>query len=393
MKPRGRRPHLSNAYHNEATILPRCSTACRPDRPFSHYMISKMATTPTTPFSCFCLFTAGLLLLPAASLHAATALSGGAKKAPAQKSITRAVSKTPVKVQPVKKAQVVRLHAESKTQTASHKAKPERKTGKSKGQQERKVAQQATAGNRAADLAQKATAAKTRRVHSASAQLTTHTPQNNDRLDAAGDTVQTGDTPFLKRKATLNACTRLARTLQDQLGVEVLVQEDPRHSGGLFIAPPSTETDRESAAKAMDLLANLPLGKPIEASISSPFGGRQDPINGRKAFHEGVDFQAKTGEKVQATGKGRVVSSSYSPDYGENVIVSHGRGYETMYAHLSKRLVQVGDSITPGDTVGLVGNTGRSTGSHLHYEIRHQGAPINPMDYMLATQQAQLQKK
>lgn len=354
-------------------------------------MISKMATTPTAPFSCFCLFTAGLLLLPAAS-HAATALSGGAKKAPAQR-IARAVSKTPVKVQAAKKAQVVRLHAESKAQTTSHRAKPERKTGKTKRQQERKVAQQGTARKRSADPAQTTAATKTRRVRPA-AQLATHSPQSDDRrLDAVRDTVQAGDTPFLKRKATLNACTRLARTLQDQLGVEVLVQEDPRHSGGLFIAPPSTETDRESAAKAMDLLANLPLGKPIEASISSPFGGRQDPINGRKAFHEGVDFQAKTGEKVQATGKGRVVSSSYSPDYGENVIVSHGRGYETMYAHLSKRLVQVGDSIMAGDIVGLVGNTGRSTGSHLHYEIRYQGAPINPMDYMLATQQAQLQKK
>lgn len=356
-----------------------------------------MATIRTVSFSCFCILTTGLLLLPA-SLHAATALSGGAKKAPAQ-STTRTTVKAPVKVQAAKKPQLVRLHAAAKAQATPQKAKPGSKASGASAQQERKVAQ-AKAKQRATGSSQTAAApAKSKRTRSSSAQVAAQTarhtskPLENRGIDASNVPVQAGDTPFLKQKATLSACTRLAQTLQDQLGVEVLVQEDPRHSGGLFIAPPSTETGKESAAKAMDLLANLPLGKPIEASISSPFGKRQDPINGRKAFHEGVDFQAKTGEKVFATGKGRVVSSGYSPDYGENVIISHGRGYETMYAHLSKRAVQVGDSITPGDVVGLVGNTGRSTGSHLHYEIRYRGAPINPMDYMLATQQAQLQKK
>lgn len=363
-----------------------------------------MATIPTLPFSCFCILTTGLLLLPA-SLHATTALSGGAKKAPVQ-GIARAVGKTPVKVkvQAAKKPQLVRLHAAVKAQTTTtRKAKAGRKASGASAQQERKVAQ-AKAKRRSTGSSQTAaaTAKSKERTRPSSvplahkvaqaAQTSRHTtrPPGDRGTDVQ---VQAGDTPFLKQKATLSACTRLAQTLQDQLGVEVLVQEDPHHSGGLFIAPPSTETGQESAAKAMDLLANLPLGKPIDASISSPFGGRQDPINGRKAFHEGVDFQAKTGDKVFATGKGRVVSSGYSPDYGENVIISHGRGYETMYAHLSKRAVQVGDSIAPGDVVGLVGNTGRSTGSHLHYEIRYRGAPINPMDYMLATQQARLQKK
>lgn len=357
-----------------------------------------MATIRTVSFSCFCILTTGLLLLPA-SLHAATALSGGAKKTPTQRT-TRTAAQAPVKVQAAKKPQLVRLHASAKAQATTQKAKPGRKASGASAQQERKVAQ-AKAKQRATGSSQTAAAAaKSKRTRSSSAQVAAQTsrqisskPLENRGIDAADVPVQAGDTPFLKQKATLSACTRLAQTLQDQLGVEVLVQEDPRHSGGLFIAPPSTETGKESAAKAMDLLANLPLGKPIDASISSPFGKRQDPINGRRAFHEGVDFQAKTGEKVFATGKGRVVSSGYSPDYGENVIISHGRGYETMYAHLSKRAVQVGDSITPGDVVGLVGNTGRSTGSHLHYEIRYRGAPINPMDYMLATQQAQLQKK
>ena len=83
----------------------------------------------------------------------------------------------------------------------------------------------------------------------------------------------------------------------------------------------------------MDLLANLPLGEPVDpalSSISSGFGIRKDPFNGRRAFHEGIDFRTKTGTPVRSTGKGRVVGSGYSPDYGEHIIVSHGMGYETM---------------------------------------------------------------
>lgn len=201
-----------------------------------------------------------------------------------------------------------------------------------------------------------------------------------------------GDGPFTKRRATLSEETRLANTLQAHLGVEV--QEDPSHSGGLFIAPPAIGTNH--AKRALDLLSNLPLGLPIDpklTSISSGFGGRQDPFKRRGAFHEGLDFRAKTGTPVQATGKGTVVSAGYSPSYGENIIVSHGNGYETMFAHLSRRLVRPGDEVSPGDVIGLVGSTGRSTGAHLHYEIRYQGAPINPTDYVQATQQARLQKR
>lgn len=333
-------------------------------------------TTNTLKIYFFCALATGLLLLPAAtSLHAATKLSGGVKKAP-KHTITRQVSKKSVALQPVKKGQTVRLQADSKEQVASHKVKPAQKQVKGRKQPSKPVqVAKKSRSPKGARTAQVRSAKSSRTVASASAQPAT-------------------GAPFLKKKATLDEQTRLANTLQDQLGVEVLVQEDRAHSGGLFIAPPNTESGADNADKALDLLANLPLGMPIaNVSISSAFGGRQDPINGRRAFHEGVDFRAKTGEKVFATGKGRVVSSGYSPDYGENIIISHGKGYESMFAHLNKRLVQVGDSITPGDLVGLVGNSGRSTGSHLHYEIRYMGAPINPMDYMRATQQARLQKK
>ncbi len=329
----------------------------------------------------FCALATGLLLLPAPNLQAAATLSGGAKKAPKQKIARQVAKASPKKLKAVQKGKIVRLQADAKEQVVAHKAKPVHKQAKSSKQNSKPVQ----------------VAKKTRTVKDTAGAVQTAdlNSQSLSGRSASAVTAQVaaGKAPFLKKKATLDEQTRLANTLQDQLGVEVMVQENRAHSGGLFIAPPSTDKGTDNAAKALDLLANLPLGRPIDAPISSQFGGRQDPINGRKAFHEGVDFQASTGEKVKATGNGQVVSSGYSPDYGENIIVSHGKGYETMFAHLSKRLVRVGDSIAPGDVIGLVGNSGRSTGSHLHYEIRYRGAPINPMDYMRATQQARLQKK
>ncbi len=326
--------------------------------------------------TCFlCTLAIGLLLLPTATLHAAAALSGSAKKTTNQKITRQAGNKQSTRPQTAQKGQIVRLQADTKVQATTRTTKKTTQKQSVKAKPKAKVAQ----------AAKKTRSAKT--VQTARVRQTGRTGINTSGR-------ATGNAPFLKKKASLDEQTCLAQTLQNQLGVEVLVQEDPAHSGGLFIAPPNTETGQDNAAKALDLLANLPLGTPIGTSITSPFGSRRDPINGRRAFHEGVDFKAKRGDKVQATGNGRVVSSGYSPDYGENIIVSHGNGYETVFAHLSKRLVQVGDSVTPGDTVGLAGNSGRSTGTHLHYEIRYQGAPINPMDYMRATgRQAWLSKK
>ena len=122
--------------------------------------------------------------------------------------------------------------------------------------------------------------------------------------------------------------------------------------------------------------------KPIATEISSEFGHRTDPFNRKKAFHSGLDFRGNTGDPVQATGSGRVKESGYASDYGEFIRVSHGNGFETLFAHLSKRLVKRGDRIVQGQKVGLVGSTGRSTGSHLHYEIHHQGKPVDPMRYV-----------
>ena len=129
----------------------------------------------------------------------------------------------------------------------------------------------------------------------------------------------------------------------------------------------------------------LPNSSPIRAAFnSSSYGWRIDPFNGNKAFHEGLDFSANAGAPIFAAAGGIVSAAETMPDYGKIVIVSHGSGLETRYAHTSKILVKVGDRVEKGQVVALVGNTGRSTGPHLHYEIRLNGNALDPRKYLNA---------
>jgi murein DD-endopeptidase MepM/ murein hydrolase activator NlpD len=129
----------------------------------------------------------------------------------------------------------------------------------------------------------------------------------------------------------------------------------------------------------------LPNRSPIRAAFnSSSYGWRIDPFNGNKAFHEGLDFSANAGAPIFAAAGGIVSAAETMPDYGKIVIVSHGSGLETRYAHTSKILVKVGDRVEKGQVLALVGNTGRSTGPHLHYEIRLNGNALDPRKYLNA---------
>lgn len=127
----------------------------------------------------------------------------------------------------------------------------------------------------------------------------------------------------------------------------------------------------------------LPNSSPVRAGYnSSSYGWRIDPFNGHKAFHEGLDFPANTGAPILAAADGIVSAADQTPDYGNIVKINHGSGLETRYAHASKILVKVGERVTKGQQVALVGNTGRSTGPHLHYEIRLNGNPLDPRQYL-----------
>jgi len=176
--------------------------------------------------------------------------------------------------------------------------------------------------------------------------------------------------------------TKVIKTVIDQLGVTI--KEDPDHSGGPYIAPQNNFCNKLicTTDRYLTALQQMPLGRPIDTKISSGFGRRIDPLNKKMAFHSGIDFRGKIGDKVKATGDGVVKKTAYNKGLGYYIILAHGNGYETVFAHLSKRLVKKGEKVTRGQVIGLVGNTGRSTGSHLHYEVRYHGKAINPMKYL-----------
>lgn len=121
---------------------------------------------------------------------------------------------------------------------------------------------------------------------------------------------------------------------------------------------------------------------PLKPTISSKFGMRKDPFTSETRFHSGVDIAAERGTEIKAAMSGEVVMSCKMPDYGNVVAVDHGKGIVTVYAHNEKNLVKLGDQVEKGDIIGRVGSTGRSTGPHLHFEVRKNGTKIDPMEFM-----------
>jgi murein DD-endopeptidase MepM/ murein hydrolase activator NlpD len=148
------------------------------------------------------------------------------------------------------------------------------------------------------------------------------------------------------------------------------------------------KTDYEAILARLDsanvLVHTTPSLKPVNVGfISSRFGWRMDPITGRRTMHRGVDFSARLGTAVMVTADGVVTFSGVWQTYGNVVEVAHGNGFVTRYCHLQRRLVQKGQRVTRGDIIGRVGSTGRSTFSHLHYEIEQAGERIDPLRFVL----------
>lgn len=130
-------------------------------------------------------------------------------------------------------------------------------------------------------------------------------------------------------------------------------------------------------------LKYMPLGYPHANHTNSRFGYRSNPFHGRGSeFHSGIDIQGDTGDNVQATGNGKVFFAGWFQGYGNCVRIKHEHGYETLYGHLSRIMVKNGQKISAGEEIGKLGSTGRSTGPHLHYEVRYLGQPINPERFL-----------
>ena len=128
---------------------------------------------------------------------------------------------------------------------------------------------------------------------------------------------------------------------------------------------------------------HLPTRLPIDgAELVSPFGNRDDPLTGRRAFHGGLDFAASPGTAIHAAAGGKVTVAGFKADFGWVVEVDHGNGLSTRYAHASLLFVKVGDLVTPGDRIAAVGSSGRTTGPHLHFEVLRHGQGIDPRRYL-----------
>ncbi|MGB9407342.1 MAG: M23 family metallopeptidase [Terracidiphilus sp.] len=132
-------------------------------------------------------------------------------------------------------------------------------------------------------------------------------------------------------------------------------------------------------------LADAPSLWPLEGRVGSSFGERQDPINGEGAFHSGIDIDAPYGSPVRAAADGDVTDASMNAGYGREIELDHGHDVTTIYGHLSAMAVVPGQHVTRGQVIGYVGQSGRATGPHLHYEVRVHKVPVNPHKYMRTT--------
>ncbi|HEX9506378.1 MAG TPA: peptidoglycan DD-metalloendopeptidase family protein, partial [Acidimicrobiia bacterium] len=130
-------------------------------------------------------------------------------------------------------------------------------------------------------------------------------------------------------------------------------------------------------------LGNGTFIRPVGGPISSPFGYRVDPVTGATAFHSGVDFASSCGTPIKAAGTGVVLEAGFnSGGYGNMTLIKHGAGLSTLYGHQSSIIVTAGQSVTQGQVIGYVGSTGKSTGCHLHFEVRVNGNPVDPLGYL-----------
>lgn len=174
-----------------------------------------------------------------------------------------------------------------------------------------------------------------------------------------------------------------------------MLDDDGTALGGPYVEPLTSDAFETSLVKLDQSLERLekvrkqarklPFGNPSPGSdITSRFGNRTDPFFRRLALHAGIDFRVRSGTKIRSTGAGMVTEAGRSGGYGLMVEIDHGGGLRTRYAHLSEVLVEKGDRIAAGAVVGRSGSTGRSTGPHLHYEVRRGGAALDPMRFLNA---------
>ncbi|MEG1563686.1 MAG: M23 family metallopeptidase [Bacteroides sp.] len=182
--------------------------------------------------------------------------------------------------------------------------------------------------------------------------------------------------------------TNRYKELMDLANADLVVNTTQKMDGlskQLYIQSKSFDKVVELCKNQEEMLKCVPAIQPIAnkslRQTASGYGARVDPIYGTMKFHSGMDFSAHSGTNVYATGNGIVVKASWEMSYGNTIIVDHGFGYRTWYAHLKDYRTAVGKKVVRGEVIGLVGSTGKSTGPHLHYEVHVKGKIVNPVNY------------
>ncbi|NTV82696.1 MAG: M23 family metallopeptidase [Bacteroidales bacterium] len=194
--------------------------------------------------------------------------------------------------------------------------------------------------------------------------------------------------PTEARRAGIGGSDRY-KDLEGYRNSEVLVQTAQKLdqiTAKMYVQTKSFDEVYEMAINKSRLLASIPAIQPISNQdlrrLSSYFGYRTDPYYKVLKFHEGVDFSAPIGTDIYTTGDGVVIAADRSKSgYGNQIVIDHGFGYKTMYAHLQSFKVRVGDRVKRGSVIGTVGSTGKSTSPHLHYEVWKNNSPVNPINY------------
>jgi murein DD-endopeptidase MepM/ murein hydrolase activator NlpD len=191
--------------------------------------------------------------------------------------------------------------------------------------------------------------------------------------------------PSAIREAGLGGVDRYEK-LKGYTNSELIIETQKKMDkilGQLYVQSKSFDEVFDMAKNKERMLVSIPAIQPVNnmdlRRIGSYFGTRMDPFYKVRKFHEGIDFSAPVGTEVYATGNGTVVEAGRNSGYGNEIIIDHGYNYQTAYAHLSRMFVKPGQKILRGQIIGYVGNTGKSTSPHLHYEVRKNGVAVNPI--------------
>lgn len=200
-----------------------------------------------------------------------------------------------------------------------------------------------------------------------------------------------------KIKATINSINQALKN--KGLYYNALANSKRKNSGGPYIPDRKNMVkDKKIDAKISKIFEDydnleyyrevvqyIPMGKPVWSYwVTSQYGSRSDPFNGKRARHKGMDLASRTGNKIKIKAKGKVIRAEYAGGYGNLVVVDHGNGFQTKYAHMNKIYVKKGQYVEYDEVLGEVGTTGRSTGPHLHYEVLYMGKNVDPMPFLKA---------